>query len=176
MDTITSVDSKILASLEMTSPSELVPPRRSPRVELEPAGEGAAPFLRAAYVRVGAPLGWTGRFEWSDADWEEELSRPGVQAWVARHDDDVIGFVELEAEPSGDVGIVVIGLFPEFIGKGLGGVLLTLATQLAWTLTGPEGTPARRVWVQTSSGDHPHAKRNYEARGFRTFRRESVST
>jgi GNAT superfamily N-acetyltransferase len=163
---------EIVTFLEMTSPTALRPPRCPLRVELEAAGEDAAPLLRAAYARVGAPLGWTGRSGWSDADWEAELSRPGVQAWVARHDDDLIGFVELEAESSGDVGIVVIGLFPEFIGKGLGGELLTLATQLAWTLTAPDGTPARRVWVQTSSGDHPHAKRNYEARGFRTFRRD----
>jgi GNAT superfamily N-acetyltransferase len=82
--------------------------------------------------------------------------------------------VELEAESSGDVGIVVFGLFPEFIGKGLGGALLTLTTELAWTVTAPGGTPARRVWVQTSSRDHPHARQNYEARGFRTFRRERV--
>jgi hypothetical protein len=27
-----------------------------------------------------------------------------------------------------------------------------------------------RVWVQTSSDDHPHALSNYERRGFRAFR------
>ena len=48
----------------------------------------------------------------------------------------------LEAESSGDVGIVVLGLFPEFIGTGLGGALLTLATELAWTISAPDGTPA----------------------------------
>jgi hypothetical protein len=30
----------------------------------------------------------------------------------------------------------------------------------------------KRVWVQTSSGDHPHALPNYERRGFRVFRVE----
>jgi hypothetical protein len=28
----------------------------------------------------------------------------------------------------------------------------------------------RRVWLHTSSRDHPHAKPNYERRGFRPFR------
>jgi ribosomal protein S18 acetylase RimI-like enzyme len=163
---------EILTCLEMTSPGELAPARRPPGLQLERAGADAALLLRSAYVRVGAPLGWTGRSGWSVADWEEELARPGIEAWVARLRDEVIGFVELEAEPSGDVGIVVLGLFPEFIGRGHGGALLTLATELAWRVTTPDGTPARRVWVQTSSRDHPHARANYEARGFRIFRRE----
>jgi GNAT superfamily N-acetyltransferase len=167
---------EIVTFLEMTSPTALRPSRCPPRVGLEAPGEEAAALLRAAYVRVGASLGWTGRSEWSEADWEEELARPGILARLARVGDEVIGLVELEAGSSGDVGIVIIGLFPEFIGKGLGGELLTLAAQLAWTLTSPDGAPTRRVWVQTSSRDHPQAKRNYEARGFRTFRREGVST
>jgi GNAT superfamily N-acetyltransferase len=170
------MSSEIVTYLEMNSPTALIPARRPHRVELEPARGAAAAVLRAAYVRVGAPLGWTGRTEWSDADWEDELARPGVQAWVARLGDDVIGFVELEAAPSGDVGIVVIGLFPEFIGKGLGGELLTMATELAWTLTAPDGTPARRVCVQTSSRDHAHARPNYEARGFHKVRSERLPT
>jgi len=86
-------------------------------------------------------------------------------------DGEVAGLVELEAEPSGDgdVGIVVFGLVPEFAARGFGGHFLTLATRAAWEMTSPEGTPATRVWVQTSSGDHPHAKPNYERRGFREF-------
>jgi GNAT superfamily N-acetyltransferase len=68
------------------------------------------------------------------------------------------------------VGIVVFGLVPELIGRGLGGALLTRATELAWELAAPGG----RVWVQTSSHDHPHALRNYERRGFRAFRTEAA--
>lgn len=162
-----------ITSLEMTSPSQLVPGRSPPaRLELEKVGRGAAPVLRSTYVRIGAPHGWTGRSAWSDAQWEEELSRPGVQAWIARVDEEVAGFVELESESDGDVGIVVFGLVPEFVGRGFGGALLTLATQLAWSFTSPSGVSTRRVWVQTSSHDHPHARRNYEHRGFRTFRTE----
>ena len=41
---------------------------------------------------------------------------------------------ELEAGAGGDVGIVVLGLVPEFVGRGFGGELLTLATELAWSL------------------------------------------
>jgi GNAT superfamily N-acetyltransferase len=83
-----------------------------------------------------------------------------------------VGFGELEAEREGDVGIVVFGLVPEFIGKGFGGAFLTRATETAWKLMSQGGGLTRRVWVQTSSGDHPHALPNYEGRGFRVFRVE----
>jgi GNAT superfamily N-acetyltransferase len=162
--------------LEMTSPSQLVPGRPPPaRLEMEKVGRAAAPVLRSTYVRIGAPHGWIGRSAWSDAQWEEELARPGVQAWIARVDEDVAGFVELESELTGDVGIVVFGLVPEFVGRGFGGAFLTLATRLAWLLTSPGGMRARRVWVQTSSRDHPHATPNYERRGFRAFGTERRS-
>jgi GNAT superfamily N-acetyltransferase len=141
-------------------PSAAAPP------ELRPAD---AATLRATYVRVGAPHGWTGRTSWTDADWECELARDGVHAWIALVDGEPAGLVELEAEPGGDVGIVVLGLVPEQIGRGLGGALLTRATELAWELA----APGARVWVQTSSGDHPNALRNYELRGFRRFRTEA---
>lgn len=96
-----------ITCLEMTSPSELVPGRPQPaRLKMQKGGSAAAPVVRATYVRIGAPHGWTGRSDWSDAQWEEELSRPGIHAWIARVDEDVAGFVELEAESSGDVGIV----------------------------------------------------------------------
>jgi GNAT superfamily N-acetyltransferase len=80
--------------------------------------------------------------------------------------------VELEAESTGDVGIVVFGLFPEFIGRGLGGIFLTEATRLAWRQAVPGGGSTRRVWLETSSRDHPRALRNYEARGFTILRTE----
>jgi GNAT superfamily N-acetyltransferase len=141
-------------------------------LELEEVGADAAPLLRSTYVRIGAPHGWTGRTAWSDEQWEEELSRPGVRAWIARVGEDVAGLVELEANPGGDVGIVVFGLVPEFVGKGFGGEFLTIATRLAWQPRSPDGSPPTRVWVQTSSHDHPHARPNYERRGFRVFRTE----
>ena len=155
---------EIVTMLELTSPELLVPARAAPApLELEEVDGTAAPLLRDTYVRIGAPHGWTGRTAWSDERWEDELSRPGVRAWVARVDGEVAGFFELEAGPGDDAGIVVFGLVPEFVGRGFGGELLTRAVRLAW-----EAAPgARRILVQTSSGDHPHARRNYERRGFR---------
>jgi GNAT superfamily N-acetyltransferase len=66
-------------------------------------------------------------------------------------------------------GIVVFGLVAEFVGRGFGGAFLTLATDMAWRLTSRDGRPTKRVLVQTSSRDHPHALPNYERRGFWAF-------
>jgi GNAT superfamily N-acetyltransferase len=162
-----------LTYLEMTSPSQLVPGRPPPApLEVEEIGPEAASLLRSTYVRIWAGLASGGRMAWSDAQWEEELARRGVGAWVVRVGEDVAGFVELEGEPNGDVGIVVFGLVPQFVGRGFGGAFLALATRLAWSLDLPGGVSTRRIVVRTSTGDHPHALRNYERRGFRVFRTE----
>jgi GNAT superfamily N-acetyltransferase len=167
------VRAETVTHLELLSPGQLVPARPPPApLELQEVDPAAVPVVRSTYLRIGAPHGWIGRSAWSDDRWEEELSRPGVKAWLARVDGEVAGFVELEAEANGDVGIIVFGLVPEFVGKGFGGAFLTLATQLAWEVMPPAGTPTRRVRVQTSSRDHPHARPNYERRGFRAFRVE----
>jgi GNAT superfamily N-acetyltransferase len=159
--------------LEMTSPDELIPGRPPPTpMETQELDRGSAPLLRSTYARIAAPHGWIGRSAWSDEKWDEWLSSPSVQVWVARVGDEVAGMIELECQSAGEIEIVVLGLVPEIVGKGFGGHLLTLATQLAWEVESPGGTRTSRVWLHTSSRDHPHAKRNYERRGFRPFRTE----
>jgi GNAT superfamily N-acetyltransferase len=156
---------EIVTSMEMTELGQLRPSRRSPeRIEVEEVGPSVAETLRSIYVRVWEPLASGGRMEWSAGDWETELLRPAVKAWLPRVGDETVGLVELELEPNGDVGIVVFGLVPEFIGRGFGGAFLTTVVQLAWNMSSEP--PVRRVWVQTSSGDHPNAIANYKSRGF----------
>ncbi len=60
--------------------------------------------------------------------------------------------------------VASFGVLPQFIGRGLGGLLLTAALERAWE----EGT--RRVWLHTCSWDHPHALANYQARGLEVYK------
>ncbi|WP_346270833.1 GNAT family N-acetyltransferase [Pseudonocardia sp.] len=162
--------SEIVTRLEMTSPLQLVQGSPPPApVQLQEVGAGSAHLVRSIYVRIWEPLVAAGRMTWSDDRWREELSRPGVYSWVARVGDEAAGFVELEGDANGDVGIVVFGLVPEFQGRRFGGSFLALATETAWRIGSLAGGPTQRVWLQTSSGDHPHALANYERRGFRAF-------
>jgi GNAT superfamily N-acetyltransferase len=150
----------------MTSPDQLVPAEGS--VELVEVGPEEVAAVRATYVLIWAPLEAHGRLEWSDAEWVAELSHPAIRSWLARVDGETAGLLELELSAAGEVGIVVFGLVPEYQGRGLGAAFLTRATELAWQL----GRPTKRVWLQTSSDDHPHALGNYRHRGFRVVSAE----
>jgi ribosomal protein S18 acetylase RimI-like enzyme len=159
--------------LEMTSPGELRPGRLAPApLELRRGDRSTAALLASTCARVGAPHGWTSRPAWSLERWAGHLARPGVRAWVAQVGGAAAGIVELEARPQGEVEITVFGLVPEFVGKGFGGHLLTLATRLAWAAGHPDGTATTRVWLHTASSDHANALPNYQARGFRVVRSE----
>jgi GNAT superfamily N-acetyltransferase len=153
--------------LEMTSPDQLfagtVPPAD---VTLDSADASATALIRATHDRIAAPHHWSS-LQWSDHQWRDLLSHPDIRSWLARVDGDVIGLIQLQIHPRGDVEITKFGLVPGFVGRGFGGHLLTVATRLAWDLSA--GT---RVWLHTSSLDHPHALSNYRNRGFRPFRVE----
>jgi GNAT superfamily N-acetyltransferase len=63
-------------------------------------------------------------------------------------------------------------LLPEFIGRGLGGALLTSAIEEAWRMS-PSIT---RVWVHTCTLDHPGALANYQSRGMVIYKREAAES
>jgi hypothetical protein len=82
--------------LEMTSPDQLVAGRLPPApIDLERHDHTSLPLLRSTYARIGAPHGWTTRPAWSDAQWEQWLSSPGVQPWLARVEGEI---AELELQ------------------------------------------------------------------------------
>jgi GNAT superfamily N-acetyltransferase len=115
------------------------------------------------YAAVGGPWSWTDRLAWSEADWLAYLSA-GVETWVLSVGGVRAGYFELDPR-SGDPEVAYCGLLPDFIGRGLGGFLMTAAIDRAWHI-------GRRVWVHTCSLDHPSALAAYQARGFRVYREE----
>jgi RimJ/RimL family protein N-acetyltransferase len=153
--------------LEMASPDQLLPGRAPPaEVTISSVDAAALALIRSTHDRIATPHHWAS-LEWSEQQWSDLLSRPGVRSWIARTGTDVIGLVQLEIHSRRDIEIIKFGLVPEFVGRGFGGHLLTLATRLAWDVKGVD-----RVWLHTSSFDHPHALSNYLKRGFRPFRVE----
>jgi GNAT superfamily N-acetyltransferase len=153
--------------LEMNNIAELQATRRVTvpyqfvRVEI-PCPE----LNRFLYATVGARWRWYSRLAWEEAHWLAYVNRPELETWVAYVSGTPAGYVELERQDGDEVEIVHFGLLPRFIGKGLGGALLTAAVMRAWN------GGARRVWVHTCNFDHPQALRNYLARGFRVYRNE----
>ena len=94
------------------------------------------------------------------------LERPEQETWVGYLHGTPAGYFELEHEPHDSVQIVYFGLMPDFIGNGLGGLLLSAAIRRGWDMG------ARRVWVHTCTLDHEHALNNYLSRGFSLFKEE----
>lgn len=163
--------------LEQTSPSDLVPARTPAEPgEVVRVDEPSPEFCRFLYTAVGGSWYWTERLPWTLADWTAWLARPGAETWVLWLSGTPAGYVELDAQPSPratQVEIAYFGLLRRFVGRGLGGRLLTEGLSRAWSLhtRWPELPPVDRVWVHTCTLDGQHALSNYQARGMRAYRR-----
>ena len=157
--------------LEMTRPEELVPFRLAdPAIGVERVFECPPSFFRYLYAEVGRRYYWVDRLGWSDEQFRCRLADPHVTLWVLRVRGAPAGYFELERHSDQSTEIAYFGLLPEFIGRGLGKHLLTVAAQSAWA----EG--AARVWLHTCTLDDPAALPNYLARGFREFRQVVYET
>jgi GNAT superfamily N-acetyltransferase len=155
--------------LEMPSPEELRPSRTAVEdLEIRQARIPSPELSRFLYTAVGGDWFWIDRLEWTYDQWLAYLSRPEVETWVAWVAGTPAGYFELEKRPEGNVEVMYFGLIPRFIGRGLGGVLLTAAVERAWAMGGS------RVTVNTCSLDGPAALPGYQARGFRVVREEAL--
>lgn len=134
---------------------------------LDPGDVGTA---RDLYQSVGGSWGWKGRLSWTDEQWLDWLSQPGLETWVAG--DSVgaaIGYAELVARDQAAVEILCFGLRPGYFGAGLGRHLLSAVTRRCWDMAmrWPHLPRTTTVTVTTCSTDHKAALPNYLARGFR---------
>jgi RimJ/RimL family protein N-acetyltransferase len=119
---------------------------------------------RFLYTAVGGDWWWVDRLDWTYEQWRRWVDRPELATWVASVRGTPAGYAELERQNGGNVEIAYFGLVPAFIGKGLGGWLLSRVIERAWAIDG-----TTRVWVHTCSLDGPHALANYKARGMVQF-------
>jgi ribosomal protein S18 acetylase RimI-like enzyme len=153
---------KTTYTLEMSEPGQLRPKLLElPGLRIERVRTPCPEYNKFLHVVVGAPWRWGGRSDWGEKQWRAHVGRDELETWVMYRDGTPAGYFELERNPAGDAQILVFGLLPQFVGQGLGGHLLTKAVQRAFA------SGANRVWLQTCSHDHPHALKNYQARGFR---------
>ena len=125
---------------------------------------------RRLYAAVGGPWHWRDRLTWDDDTLRAHLGSPDIAVWELLADGTSAGYFELRRNAEDEVEIAYFGLTPSFIGRGLGGALLTAAVEEAWRFG------AGRVWLHTCTLDSPHALPNYKARGFRSYRTEEYET
>jgi GNAT superfamily N-acetyltransferase len=157
--------------LEMRSPEQLRPKRADSRFQVREKTERDWRFNRDLYLRVGEQWDWIDKRSWTDDQWKEYATAVELRTFAGYHDDMLAGYYELRRDKEGGVEIAYFGLLPEFIGRGLGGALLTSAIEGAWRM---EPNPCR-VWVHTCNRDHPQALANYQARGMIIYKVEQES-
>ncbi len=166
--------------LEQTSAADLAPtagPAPGAGIRIVAAEVPSPEFNRFLYTAVGADVSWTDRLAWTSQRWREYVERPGLETWVAYERGTPAGYIELDPQDEGHVEIVYFGLLPAFRGRGIGGHLLSYGTARAWDLAErrPWRSATKRVWVHTCSLDGPHARANYQRRGFRLYRTSTTA-
>jgi GNAT superfamily N-acetyltransferase len=158
---------EIVTYVHMTARSRLRPAAAVPGLTIEPLVRDS-PLVIDLQARIGAPHGWGSAVRTAEG-WERWFAKcPDRVFWRFSYEDEPAGLLSCDLHPGDEVEIDAFGLVPEFVGRGLGGYALTLAVQQAWDLA-PGVT---RVWLHTSSHDHPAALPNYLRRGFTAFKTE----
>ena len=153
-------DEVIITYLEMRTRPTLVVTRPFRTAMLLRLEEPTLGFYRYLYGTVGSRWGWNARSQLSDPDLFAIISDARVDVFVLYQGGVPAGFYELDRRVDGEVELVHFGLAPEFIGRGLGKPLLASAVEAAWD-DGPE-----RVWVRSTSRDHPRGLLTYQWAGF----------
>ena len=123
-------------------------------------------FNRFLYLAVGETWAWNDKKEWSAEQWREYVESERLRTFAAYYDGSPAGYYELHRGDAAEIEISYFGLLPAFVGRGLGGALLTSAIEEAWRMQ------PNRVWVHTCSLDHSSALHNYQARGMKIYRVE----
>jgi GNAT superfamily N-acetyltransferase len=157
--------------LQLISPGKLNSSRiDDAQVRIECIARCPASFYRYLYREVGRFYHWIDRLPWTDDEIRAHLARPEITLWGMYCEAAPAGYFELERHEDGSVEIAYFGLLQEFLGRGLGKHLLSVAVAQAWA------DEANRVWLHTCTLDDPAALPNYLKRGFEPFKKETYFT
>jgi GNAT superfamily N-acetyltransferase len=126
-------------------------------------------FYRWLYAAVGEKWLWFERRLLDDAALQAEITKPTVGIFVLYVRGVPAGYFELDTAAPNETKLCYFGLVPEFIGRRLGPYLLQAAIDEAWT------RPIERLWLHTSTFDHPKALRVYQQAGFVVYARRQIS-
>ena len=122
------------------------------------------------YKEIGKKHRWTDRLVWNDKKWIDYLENSGVNTYTLKHKKDFIGYFEqIFDKDKLDCEIAYFGIFEEYIGKQLGGYLLSEAIKISFNIG------SKRIWVHTCSLDHKNALQNYLSIGMKVFKSETFN-
>jgi len=151
------------------------PPERYPPIPMGPhqlallrCRDMPLHFYRYIYDRVGRDWHWTAALFLDDEQLARRLKAPDREFHVLYMDGAPAGFFELHRFDRKECRLLLFGLMPHAIGKGLSRWFLGCAIRAAW-----EGSP-KVVSVETCTLDHPAALPLYQKMGFVPVRRSET--
>ncbi len=137
-------------------------------VSVEPLETPSLEQYRFLYNSVGSNHYWVDRNKLSDEALAQIVQHALVEISVLQVGGDTAGYAELDRRQPGEVELAYFGIFPEYIGRGLGKYFLFRAVKQAWSYT------PRRVWLHTCDLDHAAALPNYLKAGFTIYDEQTV--
>ena len=121
------------------------------------------------YKNIGKNCQWTDRLIWTDLNWIDYISNDQLFTHILKDKNEIAGYFEvLFNKQSKEAEIAYFGILEEYYGKKLGGYLLSEAIKSSFNLG------SERVWVHTCSLDHKNALLNYQSRGMKIFKSETL--
>ena len=122
------------------------------------------------YKQIGKDFRWFDRLEWSDQKWINYVENPNTETFILKDKDNLVGYFEqILHYDKKNCEIAYFGIMNEFYGKKYGGYLLTEAIKKSFQ------QDIEKVWLHTCSLDHENAIKNYQARGMKIFKTETIN-
>ena len=122
------------------------------------------------YKHIGKDHRWSDRLEWNDQKWIKYVENNNVKTYVLQDKEELIGYSEqIFHFEEKNCEIAYFGILQEYYGKKYGGFLLSQAIKNSFV------NEIDRVWLHTCSLDHEFALKNYQARGMKIFKSETVN-
>ena len=132
-------------------------------VEIHEVLSPSVSFYHALYRSVGSELHWYDRLVMPESELENVLTDRRVDLFTLHVRGITAGYCELDRRTSNEIELAYFGLFPQFLGRGLGKFFLRWTVREAWTHR------PQRLWLHTCDLDHPAALPNYIKTGFQVY-------
>ena len=137
--------------------------RRAPARESRGLHAPGVAAYRLLYNGVGREYTWMDRNLMPDDQLLRIIANELVEINLLYVNDQTAGYAELDCRTPDQIELAYFGLFPDFVGQGLGKYFLSWAVARAWFFQ------PWRVWVHTCDLDHPAALASYLKAGFSAY-------
>ncbi len=122
------------------------------------------------YKNVGKKHRWIDRLVWDNLKWISYLENSNVHTYILKLNKDLVGYFEIILDSSVKSSeIAYFGILENYIGKKIGGYLLSEAIKKCFELK------SQKVWAHTCTLDHENALSNYLNRGMKIFKEETIN-